>query len=184
MHTTARVAAALTLAGSALAVAVTAPGSAAEGRAGDGHASVGGQSADLAALKKSLRPLQDSPAAAEAAGYQRATACVDSATGGMGYHYFNMELVMGPMDPQRPPVLVYVPGDDGRLTLGAVEWFQVDGDQDLTTDDDRPSLLGRAFDGPMMGHEEGMPIHYDLHAWIFRPNPAGVFSPYNPKVSC
>ena len=184
MHTTARVAAALTLAGSALTVAVTAPGSVAESRAGDGHASVGSQSAGLAELKKSLRPLVDSPAAAEAAGYQRGTGCVDSATGGMGYHYFDMELVMAPMDPMRPPVLVYVPGDDGRLTLGAVEWFQVDADQDLTTDADRPSLFGRPFDGPMAGHEEGMPVHYDLHAWVFRPNPAGVFASYNPKVSC
>jgi hypothetical protein len=29
-----------------------------------------------------------------------------------------------------------------------------------------------------------MPVHYDLHVWTHKANPAGVFSPFNPKVSC
>jgi hypothetical protein len=29
-----------------------------------------------------------------------------------------------------------------------------------------------------------MPIHYDLHAWIWQANPAGVFEMWNPKVDC
>jgi hypothetical protein len=36
----------------------------------------------------------------------------------------------------------------------------------------------------MEGHEPGMPVHYDLHAWIFKHNPAGVFAQYNPRVTC
>jgi hypothetical protein len=55
---------------------------------------------------------------------------------------------------------------------------------DLATDDDRPSILGVEFDGPMLGHEPGQPIHYDLHAWLFEPNPEGVMSPWNPRVTC
>jgi hypothetical protein len=144
----------------------------------------GADSATLAQLKKSLRPLQDSPAAAEAAGYEASATCVASPAGGMGYHYVNMSVAMLPADPMRPAVLVYVPGKDGHLTLGAAEWFKVDADQDLSTDSDRPSLFGRSFDGPMLGHEPGMPTHYDLHAWLFQPNPKGVFQPWNPTVSC
>lgn len=45
-------------------------------------------------------------------------------------------------------------------------------------------MFGQPFDGPMPGHEPGMPVHYDLHVWVGRANPAGVFSPWNPKVSC
>jgi len=26
--------------------------------------------------------------------------------------------------------------------------------------------------------------HYDLHVWLFKPNPDGMFSPTNPTVKC
>jgi len=26
--------------------------------------------------------------------------------------------------------------------------------------------------------------HYDLHAWLFKDNPLGMFNPTNPDVSC
>jgi hypothetical protein len=188
MHKLTGLAAALTLSTVALGGAVLLPASATAGttpsQVGDGHATAGADSATLAQLKKSLRPLQDSPAAAEAAGYEASATCVASPAGGMGYHYVNMSVAMLPADPMRPAVLVYVPGKDGHLTLGAAEWFKVDADQDLSTDSDRPSLFGRSFDGPMLGHEPGMPTHYDLHAWLFQPNPKGVFQPWNPTVSC
>ena len=61
----------------------------------------------------------------------------------------------------------------GKLRLGAVEYFQADADQDLATDQDRPSLFDLPFDGPMLGHEPGMPIHYDLHVWLYKHNPGG-----------
>jgi hypothetical protein len=33
------------------------------------------------------------------------------------------------------------------------------------------------------GHPE-MPIHYDLHVWLYRHNPAGMFAMWNPSVHC
>ena len=47
--------------------------------------------------------------------------------------------------------------------VGRLELVGIDADQNLTTDGDRPSLFGRAFDVPMLGHSPTMPIHYDLH---------------------
>ena len=47
--------------------------------------------------------------------------------------------------------------------------------------------LWPSLDGPMEGHEPLIPksyVHYDLHAWLFKDNPLGMFSPTNPKVSC
>lgn len=29
-----------------------------------------------------------------------------------------------------------------------------------------------------------MPWHYDLHVWIWTPNPNGDFAPFNPRVMC
>jgi hypothetical protein len=40
------------------------------------------------------------------------------------------------------------------------------------------------FDGPMLGHNPKMPIHYDLHVWVYRDNPAGMFAMWNPLVRC
>jgi hypothetical protein len=104
----------------------------------------------------------------------------------MGIHYANEELIAdGELDVTTPEILVYQPMPSGKLRLGAVEYFQVDGDQDLATDDDRPSMFGHMpFDGPMLGHEPGMPIHYDLHVWLNRHNPAGLFAMWNPRVNC
>ncbi|HEY1386644.1 MAG TPA: hypothetical protein VGF43_23670, partial [Dongiaceae bacterium] len=48
-------------------------------------------------------------------------------------------------------------------------------------------LFGQPFMGPMEGHEPLIPkefVHYDLHAWLFKDNPLGMFSPTNPDVSC
>jgi hypothetical protein len=36
----------------------------------------------------------------------------------------------------------------------------------------------------MPGHQPGMPIHYDLHVWLWMDNPSGMFAPWNPRVRC
>ena len=127
------------------------------------------------------------PAAAVAAGYVPSEVCVAVPGGpGMGYHYVNPAYVAdGVVAPTRPDMLVYVPDGQGGRTLGAVEWMGVDPDQDLATSDGRPKLFGRIpFDGPMPGHEPGMPAHFDLHVWLYKDNPSGMFSAFNPTVSC
>jgi hypothetical protein len=101
--------------------------------------------------------------------------------GAMGVRFVNLT-IRGAPDPMKPNILIYEPvGKD--LQLVAVEWLVP-----LTPNTKkRPSLFGRPFDGPMEGHEPLIPksyVHYDLHAWLFKDNPNGMFSPTNPKVSC
>lgn len=39
----------------------------------------------------------------------------------------------------------------------------------------------------MEGHEPLMPRglhHYDLHVWLWKDNPAGLFHPVDPSVTC
>lgn len=119
-----------------------------------------------------------------AAGYFAASPCEQSPTGAMGIHFINPALFGPGNDPANPEILLYLPGADGSLKLVAVEYFQADADQDLATDDDRPSIFGQPFDGPMLGHGPGMPIHYDLHVWVAESNPAGVFAQWNPALTC
>ncbi|TAK02633.1 MAG: hypothetical protein EPO36_01360 [Chloroflexota bacterium] len=119
-----------------------------------------------------------------AAGYVPGSPCEESPAGAMGFHYVKPALFGPGLDSSNPEVLLYIPGADGSLKLAGVEYFQADADQDLATDVDRPSLFGQPFDGPMLGHGPGMPIHYDLHVWVAEANPAGVFAQWNPAISC
>ena len=98
--------------------------------------------------------------------------------GAMGIHYLNPALASDlAVDPLAPEILLYAPSADG-LRLVGVEYFVASVGQPA------PSVLGQAFDGPMAGHSPGMPEHYDLHAWLWQANPAGLFAAWNPHVSC
>lgn len=140
-------------------------------------ASAEGQS-DLAAVRQATVQYHDVNAAI-AAGYVPVDECVP----GMGYHYVNFGQ-FGRMDPLVPDALTYAANAKGHLRLVAAEWFMVDADQNLATDSDRPSMFGKEFDGPMLGHAPGMPIHYDLHAYLWKGNPDGVLATFNPNVHC
>jgi hypothetical protein len=123
---------------------------------------------------------------AERAGYSIAgEPCVASPLGTMGIHAVNAELMDDPtIDPLRPEILLYVPNADGKLTLIGIEYWKADADGDLATAGDRPSVLGQPFDGPMPGHNPTMPVHYDLHVWLWQDNPSGLFAPFNPRLAC
>ena len=97
----------------------------------------------------------------------------------MGIHFMNTaHAAPGPVDPAAPAILLYAPGPDGALRLLGAEYWQPAVGQPV------PELAGQPFDGPMAGHAPGMPEHYDLHVWTEVANPAGVFAPWNPRVTC
>jgi hypothetical protein len=125
-------------------------------------------------------------AQAEKDGYSVAgEPCVASPDGTMGIHAVNGPLLADPaIDPLRPELLLYVPKANGKLELVGVEYLKFDADQNLGTAGDRPSIFGVPFDGPMPGHTPTMPIHYDLHVWLFADNPSGMFAMFNPTLSC
>lgn len=136
----------------------------------------------LAEAREALRKYED-PVVAVRDGYLSTLGCVEYPEGGMGVHFLNPALIGPTPDPFRPQILVYEPAEGGKLRLVAAEWFVP-----LATGvTERPSIFGRPFDGPMEGHEPLMPRelhHYDLHVWLFKENPAGLFHWTNPTVGC
>jgi len=103
----------------------------------------------------------------------------------MGFHATNPALMAdNAVDPLRPEILLYVSRAGGQLELVGVEYWKADDDGSLATSGDRPSLFGVPFAGPMPGHNPAMPVHYDLHVWLWEANPSGVFAPFNPAISC
>jgi hypothetical protein len=82
-------------------------------------------------------------------------------------------------DALAPEVLVYAPGEDGELKLVAVEWVVRGQNSNPPGVSSPPTVLG-------------MPMHilvpavgfYIMHAWVWKPNPAGIFEDWNPEVTC
>lgn len=106
------------------------------------------------------------------AGYVVSSPCVAvPGLGGMGFHWVNNALVDPVFDPVNPEAVLY----DTNGKLVAVEYIVIDVGQP------RPSFDGHPFD---IG---GTPVpvpHYSLHAWVHMDNPNGVFTPFNPDLSC
>ena len=154
------------------------------------------QSATLPPELQSVRTLLDKyadPIAAIYDGYLSTVACVEYpkgaaegtmryAAGGMGVHFINPGFIAPTLDPSKPQVLIYEPVGD-KLVLVAAEWFVPAQLAGAT----RPAIFGQELQGPMEGHKPLMPAdahHYDLHVWLWKTNPEGVFSPTNPAVKC
>ena len=89
-----------------------------------------------------------------------------------------------------PSVLIYQPMADGSLKLAAIEnlvWAKAWHD---AGNEGPPSFHGNEYyymhDNPETEIDEahGFEPHYELHFWLYEDNPAGMFSPWNPRVSC
>lgn len=145
-----------------------------------GRAAASGQDqATLAEVRQATARYHD-VRNAEAEGYVSTVHCVTLPDGSaaMGVHYVNVGLIDGTLRPDQPEILVYEP-IPGGLRLVAVEYMIPAAATSV-----HPALFGQPFDGPMPGHEPGMPVHYDLHVWIWKPNPDGIFAEWNPRVAC
>lgn len=156
-------------------------------------AASGGQSG-FAAARAATAAFHDLNAA-KAAGYSVVVAdlagltCIadPSGAGGMGVHYLNPALLDGSVSATTPELLVYAPDRHGTLRLVALEYLVLKADWDAAHGGPGaapPSLFGQAFDLTLAGNRYGLPDFYSLHAWIWDPNPSGMFAEWNPRVTC
>jgi hypothetical protein len=150
---------------------------------------VAGTSSGLAQVKQATQQFR-SLGTAKTAGYgilvdAKKIACIDvPGTGGMGVHYVNGKLVGdAAVTAAKPEALVYQPAAGGAMKLVAVEYvvFKAKWDAAHATP---PSLFGRPFSLTAKPNRFGLPAFYSLHAWIYKNNPMGTFSPWNPRVTC
>ncbi len=109
------------------------------------------------------------------------TGCIaNPELGAMGYHYFNKELIDDlVVDPLRPEGLVYEAGPNGKLKLVAVEWVVPGAVANPPGVSEAPSVLGMEMHilVPAVGW-------YIQHAWVWKHNPSGMYSDWNPEVVC
>jgi hypothetical protein len=93
----------------------------------------------------------------------------------MGQHYWKDLLVNdgGVFDPATPELLVYQDIGNGERRLVAVEY--------AVRITDSPSGPPEGFSGDCDHWDTFADTFWTLHAWIWAPNPDGVFSEFNPQ---
>jgi hypothetical protein len=143
--------------------------------------------ADFAALRRATARYHDIDAALDD-GFElgiddRVKTCVAHPTrGAMGYHYGMQERFDDvTIDELAPEVLVYHTADDGSLQLGAVEWVvpKEAWEAEHGVGAPPPVVYGTPLTvlNPMLNWYVG-------HAWIWSPNPSGILTDWNPRVTC
>ena len=150
---------------------------------------------------------------AKAEGYTTDNKCVTAemlghpaAMGTMGLHYVRRDMLGLPPKPsppgsgrvkgngthtdfRHPAMLVYEPQADGSLQLVAVENL-VFASAWHANSKDPPTFHGRTY--PLLKDDPRTPVdeahgwepHYEQHLGVFRDNPNGAYSPFNPTVTC
>ncbi len=145
---------------------------------------MGAGQGSIAAVRAATAKFHDL-AVAEDAGYGPFYVCTDhSSLGTMGQHYVKGSLVGdAAVDPLQPEALVYEPRKGGGYKLVGVEYVVFREGWDAVHSSP-PSLFGRNFTLIEAGNRYGLPDFYELHVWLWRPNPSGIFSDWNPEVTC
>ncbi|MCA1624637.1 MAG: hypothetical protein LC768_01130 [Acidobacteria bacterium] len=92
----------------------------------------------------------------------------------MGYHYLKRDILDAEFDPAKPELLVYADFGNGHPRLVALEYavplaLSQNPPEGFTGDDDH-------------WHRNETFGLWTLHAWIWYPNPDGMFAAYNPRV--
>src|SRR5688500_15322029 len=123
---------------------------------------------ELAAVRAATAQFQRVEVAQDA-GYEAFLGCLEMpGVGGMGYHYVNFGIVDLTVDASAPESMVYAPGPNGQLQLGAVEYIVPADDWDEVYNDP-PTLFGQEFE---RNNTLGI---YALHAWVWNHNSLGMF---------
>ena len=123
--------------------------------------------------------------------------------GAMGIHYFRPDLlgITAPPSPRvdgvgthldflKPSILIYEPQANGSVELVAVENLAFAAAWRKAGHTNPPTFHGVPYDSmvddPNTSTDEAHMFapHYDRHVWLYRDNPRGVFTPFNPAVSC
>jgi hypothetical protein len=121
-----------------------------------------------------------------AAGYGKVKGCAQNpGVGGMGQHYVKGDLVGDPaLNPLRPEALVFEPRGDGSYRLVAVEYIVIKADWEKANGATVPRLYGQSLELVTAPNPYELPDFYELHLWLWKSNPLGLFSDWNPRVSC
>ena len=134
-------------------------------------------------VRQAVAPFKDVEAA-KSAGYGLFHGCVSGPQeGAMGIHFVNGDLVGdGEIDAAQPEALIYET-QKGGLQLVGVEYVVIAEAWDANHENP-PTLMGQVFQYVGAPNRYRIPAFYELHVWAWKQNPNGMFTDWNPNVSC
>jgi hypothetical protein len=140
---------------------------------------------NLTDVRAATEPLHNLDVAI-AAGYGPVKGCAQNpGVGGMGQHYAKGDLVGDPaLNPLRPEILVYEPRGDGSYRLVAVEYIVLKADWEKANPGTTPRLYDKPLTLVSAPNAYELPDFYEIHLWIWKTNPKGLFADWNPRVWC
>ena len=135
------------------------------------------------AVRQATEPFKEADAA-KSAGYGLFHGCVSGPQeGAMGIHFVKGDLVGdGEVDALHPEALIYEIRN-GQLQLVGVEYVVIAEAWDAAHDTP-PTLMGQVFHYVGAPNRYRIPAFYELHVWAWKNNSNGVFTDWNPNVSC
>ena len=93
----------------------------------------------------------------------------------MAVHYVLGSRVGDPaIRADQPEAVIYKIGQDGSKHLAAVEYVVIADDWANAGHDAAPALFGRTFTLVASPNRYGLPAFFELHAWIWDTNQAGI----------
>ena len=130
-------------------------------------------------------------AVANDAGYGEFYVCTDHVTDGtMGQHYVNLDLVLDTATrradgrPARIPKRSCTSRRSTAATASSASSTSCSRRRGTPPTTRRRRCSGRRSPWSRRATATRLPPFYELHAWIWRPNPSGIFKDWNPSVSC
>jgi hypothetical protein len=149
----------------------------------------GGGQSELSGLRQATEKYHDVQAAIAAgyvtelpqtAAFGGGTCIANGAEGAMGIHMLDTRpggRLDGTLDASDPEALLYEKRNDRTFKLTGVEYIVAGGSQ--------PELYGQDFADTNLARFGNPSTNvWTLHAWVWKPNPDGMFDPWNTRVTC
>lgn len=134
----------------------------------------------VAQLRQASVHFRDIQVALDEGYVQTSPGCV----AGFGVVFRHNTLVDGVVDAGHPEILLYEPQKNGRMRLVGIELLVLASSWDATHSGP-PTYAGQTFEDRRAPGSAGPPFpNYALHAWIWQHNPNGLFTPFNPTITC
>lgn len=95
----------------------------------------------------------------------------------MGHHYVLPTRMDGTFELEKPEIILYAPDTNGNMEFVAVEYAVP------IEDLDNPGLPPEGFTGDQDEWEINPHLsQWQLHVWLVKENPDGIFAPTNPEI--
>ncbi len=95
----------------------------------------------------------------------------------MGHHYVLPPRMDGTFELEKPEIILYAPDNNGDMEFVAVEYAVP------IEDLDNPGLPPEGFTGDQDEWEINPHLsQWQLHVWLVKENPDGIFAPTNPEI--